>query len=111
MSPRTLTCFVLLALLVPLSGQVNPRTIPPASGEEQPEDMRLPSGKLQSEEILKADHDKSVEDAKAMVELAQSLQKDLDQKGAKDVLSLADIHKTEEIEKLAKRIRARIRRW
>ena len=30
---------------------------------KEPEDIRLPSGKMQKDEILKADHEKTLEDA------------------------------------------------
>ncbi len=42
------------------------------------------------------------------MELAQALQKEIEQSGAQ-VLSISSIHRTEEIEKLAKRIRSQIR--
>ena len=72
-------------------------------------DVRLPDGKSQREEILKADHAKDLADARALVELAGDLQRELE-KNDRHVLSVASIRKTEEIEKLAKRIRSRLRR-
>ena len=72
--------------------------------------MRLPSGKRQIDEILKSDRDKSVDDVKQLIEMAQALQKDLEARESQQVLSLSDIHRTEEIEKIAKRIRSRMRR-
>jgi hypothetical protein len=110
MPSRSFAYLILLFLLVPVAAQVNSRA-PSSTAPINEQPIRLPDGKLQTDEMLKADHDKAVQDAKALVELAQSLQKDLDQQGAVQVLSLGDIHKTEEIEKLAKRIRARIRQW
>lgn len=83
-------------------------------GAAQPpnaEDHRLPNGKSQTEEILKSDTQRSLDDAKQLVQLATALEKNLEQEGAHDVLSLADIRRTEEIEKLAKRIRGRMRRY
>jgi len=41
---------------------------------------------------------------KQLIESAQALQKDLERKDSQQVLSLNDVHRTEEIEKLAKRI-------
>ncbi len=72
--------------------------------------MRLPGGKLQKEEILKADHEKDLKDAAALVELAEQLKQELE-KNDRHVLSVGSLRKTEEIEKLAKRIRARLRRY
>ncbi|MEX2264392.1 MAG: hypothetical protein WD696_20730 [Bryobacteraceae bacterium] len=93
---------VLLPLLYPQTGARGPRA------EERP--VRLPSGKLQQEEILKADHEKSLKDAGQLLELAEQLKIDLEKNGG-HVLSLDTLKKTEEIEKLVKRIRSRLRRF
>ncbi len=73
-------------------------------------DVRLPSGKSQQEEILKADHEKDLKDAAALVDLARQLKQELE-KNDRHVLSVSSLRKTEEIEKLAKRIRQRLRRF
>ena len=77
---------------------------------EKSSDVRLPNGKLQQEEIMKADHDRSVKDAAQLIELAEALKKDLE-KDDTHVLSIASLKKTEEIEKIAKRIRSRLKRF
>jgi len=74
------------------------------------EEVRLPSGKLQKEEILKAEHEKSVKDAGEIVKLAEALKAELE-KHDYHVLSLSSIKKTEEIERLARRIKSRLRRF
>ncbi|MDQ6678075.1 MAG: hypothetical protein M3Z09_12345 [Acidobacteriota bacterium] len=71
---------------------------------------RLPNGKLQAEEILKADYAKSLNDARELSDLSQSLAADME-RDTRHVLSLSSIRKTEEIEKLARRIRGRMRRF
>jgi len=81
---------------------------------QQPEstadrDIKLPNGKSQQEEILKAEHEKTLRDAAELVDLAESLKQELE-KNDRHVLSLAALKKTEDIEKLAKRIRGRLRR-
>ena len=76
----------------------------------QEEEVRLPSGKLQREEILKAEHEKSVKDAAEIIKLAEALKAELE-KNDYHVLSLGSVKKTEEIERLAKRIRSRLRRF
>ncbi|PYT20965.1 MAG: hypothetical protein DMG57_40300 [Acidobacteria bacterium] len=81
----------------------------PLPGPSDPE-VRLPGGKLQKEEILKADHEKSVKDAAQLIDLAESLKAELE-KDDTHVLSLSSLKKTEEIEKLAKRIRTRLKRF
>lgn len=73
-------------------------------------DQRLPSGKSQKEEILKAEHQKSLRDVAELVKLAAELKTDLE-KNDYHVLSLRAVKKTEEIEKLARRIKSRLRRF
>ena len=74
------------------------------------EPLRLPNGKLQQDELLKLDHEKTVADAKEMARLATELKEELEKSDA-HVLSVAALKKTDDIEKLAKRIRGRIRRY
>lgn len=80
---------------------------PPVPNE--PHDVRLPSGRTQRDEIIKADHAKNLEDARELARLADELKTDLDKQG-QFVLSVSLIKKTEDIEKLAKRIRSRMKR-
>src|SRR5215468_8556347 len=70
------------------------------------QDARLPDGKLQQDEILKSDHERDLKDAAQLIELAEQLKEELE-KNDRHVLSLSSLKKTEEIEKLAKRIRSR----
>jgi hypothetical protein len=72
-------------------------------------DLRLPNGKSQREEILKADFRQNVADARKLAELSQQLRDDL-LKSNHGVLSVADLRKTDEIEKLVRKIRDRMRR-
>ena len=86
--------------------------LPPDPSNQRREDspVRLPNGKLQSQEILKEDYKRNLKDAQDLIDLAESLKMSLE-KGEQHVLSLGDIKKTEEIEKLAKRIRGRMRKF
>ncbi len=77
---------------------------------EPDEPVRLPNGKLQQDEMLKADHEKDITDARDLARLATEL-KDEIEKGDAHVLSVATLKKTEDIEKLTKRIRNRIKRY
>jgi hypothetical protein len=72
-------------------------------------DVKLPNGKSQQEEILKAEFQKTLQDAAELVKLAEQLQDDLI-KEDRHVLSIATLKKTEDIEKLARKIRTRLRR-
>jgi hypothetical protein len=76
---------------------------------ETPDEVRLPNGKLQREEILKADYQKTLEDARALSKLADQLKGDLE-KGDYNVLSLGVLKKTDDIDRLAKRIHDRLKR-
>ena len=99
---------LILVVLTALFAQYPPDSSNPPRREDPP--ARLPNGKLQSDEILKDDFKKNLKDAQELIDLAESLKMGLE-KGEQHVLSLGDIKKTEEIEKLAKRIRGRMRRY
>lgn len=73
-------------------------------------DVLLPSGKSQRQEILKADHEKSKTDASELLELAQQLKEEIE-KSEHQVLNLRTVKKAEEIEKLARRIKDRLKRY
>jgi hypothetical protein len=81
----------------------------PAQNSEESSDIKLPSGKSQQEEILKVEHQKAIEEAGKLLRLAEELKSDLE-KDEYHVLSVASLKKTEDIEKLARRIRDRLRR-
>ena len=97
-----------LALALTISAQV-PAPLPqrPPNPEE---DVRLPNGKLQKDEILKADFQKSLDDARELSKLADQLKADLE-KNDRYVLSIPTLKKAEDIEKLAKRIRDRMKHY
>lgn len=97
--------FVLAAALIMAAQQPPPgRQLPP----EPEEDVRLPNGRSQRDEILKAEYQKSVDDARELSRLADELKLDLE-KNDRNVLSIGTLKKTEEIEKIAKRIRDRLK--
>ena len=104
--PLRFVLWLALALAIPAQPPPNP-PVHPRPGQE-PEDVRLPNGKLQRDEILKAEFQKSLDDARDLSKLADELKTDLE-KNDRYVLSLATLKKTEEIEKLAKRIRDRLK--
>ena len=83
------------------------QAVPPPNATERP-DVRLPSGKSQRDEILKAEHEQNIKDAAKLVEMADDLKQTLE-KEDRFVFSLTTVKKTEDIEKLVKKIRSRIR--
>ena len=91
-----------LVILSPALFQIRP------DPQEKEPDGRLPNGKNQRDEILKSEHAKSLEEAGEMIRLAGELKADLDKAGS-FVVPVQTIRKTEEIERLAKRIRGRLK--
>src|SRR5438270_10827806 len=81
--------------------------IPPATPPEE-SDVHMPNGKSQKEEILKAEHQQNLKDAAELADLAEQLKADLE-KNDRYILSMATLKKTDEIEKLVKKIRSRLR--
>ena len=102
---------ILVTALLALAAQErDPPGRPPGSRtHDDPSEVRLPNGKLQRDEILKADYEKNLEDARQLLKLSEDLKLEIE-KDAAFVLSIGAIKKTEEIEKIAKRIRGRIKR-
>ena len=68
----------------------------------------LPSAKS-NRAMLKANQEEIKKDVARMAELIDQLQKDLDNSDTKEVLSLGMVHKSEEIEKLAKHVKDLVR--
>ena len=94
-------CFLLLALVL-LAQE-------PKARIDDPSTVRLPDGKLQSEEILKAEHKRSIKDADELVRLSQEVRRELEEH-EHHVLSLGLLKKLDEIEKLSKKLRTRLKR-
>ena len=76
--------------------------------ERESGDIRLPSGKSQRDEILRLERERNIKDAKELAELADQLKEEIE-KDDRFVFSISALKKTDEIEKLAKRIRSRMR--
>jgi predicted RND superfamily exporter protein len=93
---------LILMLAAAVTGAQKPAT--------EPEMRRLPDGRSQAEAIVKEDHERSLKDAAELVKLAEELKEELE-KNDRHVISVGSIKKTEEIEKLAKRIRSRMKRF
>jgi hypothetical protein len=105
MEQMSRTRFLLLPalLLWPLAAQMP--EVPPL---EEEKDAKLPNGRLQKDEIAKAAYQSSLDDSKKLIAAAEELKAELE-KNDRYVVSLAAIRKTEEIEKLARRIRGRLK--
>jgi hypothetical protein len=92
--------FIAFALL----GQTSHQT--PGSAPEP----TFPNGKSQPDEILKQDHKKNLADAAQMAKLAEEVSEDLE-KDDRYVVSLKTLKKLDDIEKLSKSIRGRLKRF
>ncbi len=82
----------------------------PTDRPRNPEDVKLPNGKSQRDEMLKAEYQKSLEDSATLVKAAEDLKVELE-KNNSHVLSVSALKQLDTIEKLTKRIRGRIRRF
>jgi hypothetical protein len=77
--------------------------------DEPPGPARLPNGMLQSEEILRAEYKQSLEDVAHLIQVAAELQQEL-LKNEQHVLSLSSLKKADELQRLSRRIRNRLRK-
>ena len=99
-----LTPLALAARLLP--AQLEPG-IPAPPHHEQDFD-RLPNGKSRLDAQAKVDYDQNIKDARELIDIAKSFEEDLE-KDDRFVLSLTSLKKLDEIEKLTKRIRTRLK--
>ena len=102
--------FSILLILAMFCAGVTAQVGGPPPGRPDDRDMKLPSGKSQKDEILKADHAKNIEDAQRIAELGEELKKEFE-KTSHFVLSVADLKRLDEIDKMTKRIRGRLKRY
>lgn len=84
-----------------------PSRVPVPDLGDTDEDKRLPNGKLMKNEIAKQDHREALKDVESLIETAEALRDEL-KKAGDYVVPLSSVKKTEQIEKLAKKIRGRL---
>ena len=77
---------------------------------QNPPEPKLPDGRSQKEEILKADHQKSVDEAGELMRLSEELKIELE-RNDRHGHSVGMLKKLDEMEKLVKRIRGRLKRF
>lgn len=100
-----------LAVTVALAAQTqepqepHPRIPAPNNPDE---DVKLPNGRSQKDAIAKEDHEAAMKDVNELITVAEQLRDDL-QKSGEHVVSVSSVKKTEAIERLAKKIRGRLK--
>ena len=72
-------------------------------------EVKLPNGKSQKDEIIRVDYERNLRDAGELARLAGDIKDDLE-KGDRYLVSLKTLKKLDDVEKLAKDIRQRLRR-
>lgn len=72
------------------------------------QDERLPNGKSQKNAIAKSEHEQALKDTENLLAIARQLHDEL-KKAGDYVVPVSSVKKTEEIEKLARRIRSRLK--
>jgi hypothetical protein len=100
---------LLVAVVVIAFGERQGGAPTPNTPQNSPNDVRLPSGKLQRDEIIQAEHKKNQEDAATLARLTQEVKDDLDNSDSY-VVSVKTLKKLDDIEKLTKGIRSRLKR-
>ena len=105
MLPRTLILAVFGVLLI----AQDPHS-PPALNPDTPNILRTPDGRNRTEMILKADHESSVKDIETIRKLVDDLKMEME-KNDRHILSVSSLKKLDEIEKLVKKIRGRMKRF
>ena len=90
----------------------SPAALQPPQQQDTPvgtleDNPKLPNGKSQRDEILKIEREQNIKDATKLVEMAQSLKSDLEGSD-RFVLSMDTLKKTDDIEKLVKKIHDRL---
>jgi hypothetical protein len=84
----------------------NPLDGPPIKDEH---DVKLPSGKSQKDEIIRVDYERNLKDAGELARLSEEIKDDLE-KGDRYLVSTKTLKKLDDVEKLSKDIRQRLRR-
>jgi hypothetical protein len=109
---RSVASITFFLTLLALPSSQFAQSEPPLSPlpDDKPPLVRLPNGRTQRDAILKADHAHNIEDVNEIIRLAGDLKTDFE-KNTEYVLSVQDMKKLDDIEKLTRRIRARMKRF
>ena len=105
-------CILFFALISVFAGAQSPQqqrgpALPPSPSA--PDNVRLPNGKLQRDEILRNDHERNLMDAAELVRLASEARDDIE-KNDRYVVSVKTLKKLDDIGKLSRNIHGRLNR-
>ncbi len=106
--------FALLALFTSNLPALQDPTLPPnpqrrpSPNEDENGDTRLPNGKSRNDAIAKQEHDDALKAVDELIQTAEDLRSELKRSGDY-VVPVSSVRKTEEIEKLARRIRGKLK--
>jgi hypothetical protein len=105
-----LGCLFASALLPAASQDASQPGVPRREPFPKPgdDDDKLPDGKSQKNAIAKQEHEQALKEADELIAAAQQLKQELEKSGSY-VVSMSTVKRTEDIEKLAKRIRGRLK--
>jgi hypothetical protein len=106
-SRRTALCAVFAPVAYQLP-QEPPDPRRPFPDHDPSDDSKLPNGKSQKDAISKQAHEEALKEADSLVRLAEDLRDELKRAG-NFVVSVSSLRKTEEIEKLARHIRGKLK--
>ncbi len=104
---RAAVAALFASAMVP-GAQVNPPDQQVPLPDLHDEDRRMPDGKSQNDAIARQQHEAALKDASEMVALAQQIHDEVEKAG-NYVVPVSTLKKTEEIEKLARKIRGRLK--
>ncbi len=109
---RTILLSLAASALLPAQQQ-SPPTFPPVTPSSEPgteprDEERMPNGKSRKIALAKEQHEAALKDVNDLIADAQQLKQEL-QKAGDYVVPFSSVKRTEEIEKLARRIRGRLK--
>ncbi len=80
----------------------------PRRDHDHDNDEKMPNGKSRADAIADEEHKKALNEAEQLLQMAQKLKDELKEAG-RFVVPVAAVRRTEDIEKLARKIRARLK--
>ena len=104
---RSIPLALLVSVLALAQNQRGPE-LPAPPGRSN--NVRLPNGKMQRDEMLKADYERNVSDAAELARLAAEVREDIE-KNDRYIVSVKTLKKLDDMAKLTRNIRGRLNRY